>query len=195
MSSEIGGFEAQLQGCLTTEDGALILSLRVAKSEESAARQCVKEIRTGLENGNKRLKTAFSWKREKRSLNANSYFHVLVDKIANRMKLGSDEIKVQMVLEYGTVAKENGEQLIVALPKSADVNTYYAYAKWIGDFTAKNGKPYSQYIFYKHTHTLDRSEMSRLIDGVVHEAKELGIETRSPEELKSLIESWEGRGE
>ena len=192
MAKEIGKMNCTLENCLTDADGSLVLSLRVAKDETYAAKQTVATIRTGLANGKERLTAALAWYREQRSLNANAYFHVLVDKIAEKMQLGADEVKVKMVLEYGTMATEGGDVIIVALPKSANVSEYYPYAKWIADFNAKNNKPYSQYVFYKHTHTLDRAEMARLIDGVVYEAKELGIETRTPDELASLIENWEG---
>lgn len=192
MASVIGEFECKFENCLADTDGSLVLSIRVSKGETFAARQTVAAIRTGLASGKERLKTAFGWYTEKRSLNANSYFHVLVDKIAKVLHVGADEVKTRMVLEYGTIAKEGGEHLIVALPKSAKAEAYYPYVKWIGDFIAKNGQRYSQYLFYKQTHTLDKAEMKRLIDGVIYEAKELGIETRTPDELASLIENWEG---
>lgn len=192
MANEIGEIECKYENCLTADDGALLLSFRVTGSETYTAKQTVASIKTGLASGKERLKLAFNWWKEKRSLNANSYFHVLVDKIAKAMQIGSDECKTQMVLEYGTVATEGSEQVIVALPKIASITTYYPYARWIGDFTAKNGKPYCQYILYKQTHTLDKAEMMRLIDGIVYEAKELGIETRTPDELAGLIENWEG---
>lgn len=192
MAKEIGKLNCALENCLTDADGSLVVSLRVPKDETYTAKQTVATIRTGLANGKERLTAAFAWYKESRSLNANAYFHVLVDKIAKKMQLGADEIKVKMVLEYGTMATECGEPVIVALPKSANISEYWTYAKWIADFIAKNGKPYSQYVFYKHTHTLDKSEMARLINGVVYEAQELGIETRTPDELASLIENWEG---
>lgn len=195
MAKEIGKVNCALENCLTDTDGSLVLSLRVAKDEAYAAKQTVATIRTGLANGKERLTAALSWYREQRSLNANAYFHVLVDKIAEKMQLGADEVKVKMVLDYGAVATECGEPVVVALPKAANASDYYTYARWISDFTAKNGKEYSQYIFYKRTHTLDKTEMARLIDGVVYEAQELGIETRTPEELASLIENWEGSKE
>lgn len=193
MAKEIGKFNCTFENCLTDADGSLVLSLRVAKDETYPAKQTAATIRTGLANGKERLTVAVEWYKEKRSLNANAYFHVLVDKIAEAMQLGADETKVKMVLEYGAIATECGEPVIVALPKSANVADYYKYAKWIADFTAKNKKPYSQYVFYKHTHTLDKAEMKRLIDGVVYEAKELGIETRAPEELANLIAAWEAQ--
>lgn len=192
MAKEIGKLNCTLENCLTDADGSLVVSLRVPKDETYTAKQTVATIRTGLANGKERLTAAFAWYKESRSLNANAYFHVLVDKIAEKMQLGADEIKVKMVLEYGTMATECGEPVIAALPKSANISEYWTYAKWIADFIAKNGKPYSQYVFYKHTHTLDKSEMARLINGVVYEAQELGIETRTPDELASLIENWEG---
>lgn len=192
MAKEIGKLNCTLENCLTDADGSLVVSLRVPKDETYTAKQTVATIRTGLANGKERLTAAFAWYKESRSLNANAYFHVLVDKIAEKMQLGADEIKVKMVLEYGTMATECGEPVIVALPKSANISEYWTYAKWIADFIAKNGKPYSQYVFYKHTRTLDKSEMARLINGVVYEAQELGIETRTPDELASLIENWEG---
>ena len=192
MAKEIGKFNCGLESCLTDADGSLVLSLRVPKGETFTAKQTVAAIRTGLASGKERLTAAFGWYRETRSLNANAYFHLLVGKIAEAMNLGADEVKVKMVLDYGAVATECGDPVVVALPKTANVADYYTYARWISDFTAKNGKEYSQYIFYKHTHTLDKAEIAHLIDGVVYEAQELGIETRTPDELASFIENWEG---
>lgn len=192
MAKDIGEIECKLENCLTDADGSLVVSLRVAKDETYTAKQIVAKIRTGLASGKERLKAAFCWWREKRSLNANSYFHVLVNKIAKAMNLSEEEVKTKMVLDYGTIATEGGERIIVALPKNVDVKDFYPYVKWIGDFSAKNNRRYSQYVFYKQTHTLDKAEMARLIEGVIWEAQELGIETRTPDKLASLIENWEG---
>lgn len=195
MAKEIGKINCSLENCLSDADGSLVVSLRVPKSETFTAKQVIAKVRTGLASGKERLTGVFSWFSETRSLNANAYFHVLVDKIAKAMNIGADEVKVQMVLDYGTIQTIGGEPVIALLPKDAKSSDYYEYAKWVGDCKAKNGKPYSQYVCYKRTHTLDRAEMARLIDGVVYEAKELGIETRTPDELASLIGRWEGTNE
>lgn len=194
MAKELGKINCLLENCLTDGDGSLVVSLRVPKSESFTAKQMVAKVRTGLASGKERLTGAFSWFSETRSLNANAYFHVLVDKIAKTLNVGSDEIKVQMVLDYGTIATIGGEPVIAILPKDVKVSDYCnEYVKWLKDVKTKNGKIYSEYLCYKRTHTLDKSEMARLIDGVVYEAKELGIETRTPDELASLIERWEGQ--
>ena len=47
--------------------------------------------------------------RERRSLDANAYFHVLVGKIADAAGMGFEETKTNLVIEYGAVAREWGE--------------------------------------------------------------------------------------
>lgn len=125
-------------------------------------------------------------KKQKRSLNANAYFHVLVNEIARVTNISDDECKIKMVLEYGTVAKnEDGTPVTVKMPKATDISQFYKYAKWYGEKDAFNF-----YIFYKPTHTLDRKEMAKLIDGVVSECKELDIPTLDDLKINKMIEDW-----
>ena len=133
-----------------------------------------------------------SQQKRKRSLDANAYFHVLVGKIAEVMKLGEDETKVKMVLEYGSIMRdENGDKVGFKLPASVNVNSIYKYAKWF-DERIENGHKFNCYIIYEHTHKLDSKQMARLIDGTIYEAKELGIETMTPAELAELKSGWKG---
>ena len=46
---------------------------------------------------------------------------------------------------------------------------------------------------YYGSSVFDSKEMSQLIEIIVNECKELGIETKPPEELKSLLEVWNGK--
>lgn len=124
--------------------------------------------------------------REPRSKNANAYFHVLVNKIAEAQRLGNGEVKRQLVLEYGTLeTDETGSVLGAMLPASASMDDFYPYAKWYKS-KVLDGKEYDCYLFYKQTHTLDSKEMARLIDGTITVAKELGLETMTPDQLARL---------
>lgn len=124
--------------------------------------------------------------REPRSKDANAYFHVLVNKIAEAQNLGNEEVKRQLVLEYGTLATDAaGNVLGAMLPASADMDDFYPYAKWYKSMSV-NERDYDCYLFYKRTHTLDSKEMSRLIDGTIYVAKELGLETMTPDQLARL---------
>ena len=130
-----------------------------------------------------------------RSLNANSYFHVLVNKIALATGMSMDEAKQNLVLKYGTIAKnEDGSTIYAVLPHGTDPH-FYPYMKWIGTSPvyskkAKKDIPMDTYLFMKQTHTLNRDEFSKLLDGTVSDCKDLGIETLPPDELKNLLGRW-----
>lgn len=128
--------------------------------------------------------------REKRSKDANAYFHLLVGKIAEKLKIGNDECKLQMNLEYGSPLKIDADTLFAfKVPKGADVKAVVKYPKWVKE-TTENGKQFDVYMAYKETHTLNSEEMARLIDGVVQEAKNLDIETRTPDEIAEMKSLW-----
>lgn len=128
--------------------------------------------------------------RKRRSLDANAYFHCLVGKIANEMGLGFEEVKTNLVTEYGAFERdEEGLKVGFKLPASVDVARIYRYVKCF-DTRVENGKVFNCYIVFKHTHLMDSKEMSRLIDGTVQEARQLGIETLPPYKLAALVEEW-----
>lgn len=130
--------------------------------------------------------------RQKRSLDANAYFHVLVNMIAAKLAETdpepptNDDVKRQLVIDYGTLEKDDEGNLVGAkLPASANIFKYFPYAKAYKE-TEENGRTYVCYMFYKRTHELDSKEMSKLISGAVKEAKQLGLETLTPKELEAL---------
>ena len=129
--------------------------------------------------------------RKKRSLNANAYFHLLVNKIADKVGESDKAVKRRMVVDYGTVERDDNGVVGFELNERIDVSNICEYANAIGT-VERNGKKFVQYLVYKPSHTLDTKEMSRLIDGVVQEAKNLGMETATPQELSLMIEKWSG---
>ena len=130
------------------------------------------------------------WRRP-RSRDANAYFHVLVNKIAEGQSLRDDEVKRSLVVEYGALAKdEDGNTLGAMLPVTADMDDFYPYYRLYKTMTLE-GREYNCYLFYKRTHTLDTKEMARLIDGAIYVAKGLGIDTDTPEQIARYKEEWQ----
>lgn len=124
--------------------------------------------------------------RKRRSLDANSYFHVLVDKIAKATKRSNEDIKTQLVFDYGAIARdEKGLKAGFKALKDIPITQFFKYAKPIGE-CIENNKTFVKYLIYKETHTLDSAEMATLIDGTIEEAKQLGIETLTPVEIENL---------
>ena len=128
--------------------------------------------------------------RKKRSLDANAYFHLLVGKIADVMHMGFEEVKTNLVTEYGTVERDDdGMKVGFKLPVSVDVSRIYRYVKCF-DTRTEGGVAFNCYIVFKQTHLMDSKEMSRLIEGTVQEAQNLGIETLTPDELARMNLEW-----
>ena len=172
--------KARIKDLQITLDGQHILSLSVPAS--------IKIHYDELKEKDLRLELK-PW-RERRSLDANAYFHVLVGKIAEKVGISAEQCKINMVLDYGTIARdEDGFKVGMMVNKGADINKMYKYAKPIGTRTV-NGTEVDCYMVYEHTSLYDSAQMANLINGVIQEAQELGIETMTPAEQAKLLSLW-----
>ena len=128
------------------------------------------------------LEIAIKKWRKKRSNDANSYFHVIVNAIAEARGLSDDEVKRKLVVDYGVLARDEDGQIIgFKLPPGVKVDCIYPYTRLYKQ-VEENGKQFNCYLVYKRSSEMDTKEMARLIDGAIWEAKELGIDTDTPEE-------------
>lgn len=131
--------------------------------------------------------------RERRSKDANAYFHVLVNKIARADNSGDDDTKVSLVLDYGALeTDDDGDIIGLDLPASFEIRHLYKYVKVIETHEV-GGKMYCKYLVYKETHRLDSKEMYHLIEGAIYEAKQRGIDTITPREAAQMMAAWEAR--
>ena len=128
--------------------------------------------------------------REKRSRSANAYFHVLVNKIAMETGEADEAVKRRLVMEYGVVDRDD-EGLVIGfkLPASVNVEKIYPYTR-LFDIREEGGKMFNCYLVLKQTHEMDSKEMARVIDGAIAEAKELGIETDTPQQIEEMKKIW-----
>lgn len=126
---------------------------------------------------------------EKRSLNANAYFHTLVGQIAAIQRLTHTEVHNRLIADYGVMDEQiNNIILDDTIPwlRLDTIHLRPTTATRVMD----NGKLYRVYLVMRGSHTYNTAEMSRLIDGTVEEAKALGIETLTPDELERMKSLW-----
>lgn len=145
------------------------------------------EIINNLDNG-KTYDFELKQHREKRSKNANDYSWVLQDKIAKALSQSLDEIHERLVLDYGVV-----ETYSIKKEAFDSAKRLFNYFKVLGESEA-NGSTFIHVRAGVGTHLYDTKEMATFIDGVVQEAQQLGIETKTPREIAELMSLWE-RGE
>ncbi len=154
-------------------------------NERNSALEMVDELR-GLDVLNIKIDKF----KKKRSLDANAYFHVLVNKIAAKTKASDDEVKRTLVCRYGTLARDESGSLIGAMiPYGQSIDAFYPYTRNYKT-SYVDGKLCECYLFYKRTRDLDTLEFTQLLEGTISEAKELGIETRPEEEVTSMLGAW-----
>lgn len=133
-------------------------------------------------NGMDKLSIEIKQYREKRSLNSNSYAWLLIGKIADILRAGKDEIYLKMLKRYG-------QSELISVLAHIPIEHYLKYYEEAGE-SELNGKLFKHYRVYKGSSEFDSREMSIFIDGVVSEAKDLGIQTETPDEIARLKALW-----
>lgn len=126
-------------------------------------------------------------KKKKRSLDANAYMWVLMDKIAQVLHTTKEEVYREIIRDVGIF----DYMLMVdkAAPKFIEMWQSRGTG-WIAEIEPSKIKGTTKIRCYYGSSTYDSKEMSRLIDETIYRATELGIETMPEEELKQLEKEW-----
>lgn len=128
---------------------------------------------------------------KKRSLDANAYCWVLCDKIAKELSKDGTVITKENIYQDGILQIGTFEPMIIE--ERAFENFKRIWGKQglgflIQEVSRKN-KCIKVHCYYGSS-TYDTKEMSLLINLLVELAKSLNIETKTDEEIKSLLEQW-----
>ena len=152
-------------------------TLTLAINEEQAAKNLFDELHEA-----DRLSIKIDKWREKRSLNANNYAWKLMTEIGNILRASKDDIYLEMLKRYG-------QSEIISVLSHIPIGEYVKYCEEAGE-TTLNGKLFKHYKVYKGSSEFDTREMSIFLDGVVDEAKCLGIQTETPDQIARLKSLW-----
>lgn len=134
---------------------------------------------------------------EKRSLDANAYCWVLIDKLSevlhNTLKQDKDKVKVQI---YRNAIKDIGgvSDTICVKSETADKVCEMWSRHGIGWQTEQIPSKIdgcTNITLYYGSSTFDSKQMARLIENIVVDCKAVGIETMTPDELERMKEEWE----
>ena len=120
--------------------------------------------------------------REKRSMSQNAYAWTLITKIAQSINppMNKREVYVEMLKRYG-----QGGFISIQADKASDVTRAFDYYVQKGEGEV-NGKKFLHYMVYIGSSKYNTKEMATFISGIVEEAKDLGIETLTPDEIARL---------
>lgn len=137
--------------------------------------------------------------RKKRSLDANGYYWQLSGKLAEVLKVSKPRLHNTLLRRYGQLEIMDGRAVYIILPDTEEVERKVdedevlhlrptAQVK-----EGKGGVMYRTYMLLRGSHEYNTKEMSILIDGLVSECKEAGIETATPEQIEQMKRLYEER--
>lgn len=134
--------------------------------------------------------------RKKRSLDANAYYWQLLTKLAEAIHVSKPYMHNQLLRRYGQAEYFDGKAVYITIPdtdtaqKKADEDVYTHLKPTSQVRVGNDGIMYRTYKLLRGSHDYDTREMSVLIDGLVSECRDVGIETMTPDELDRLKEEW-----
>ena len=145
----------------------------------------------------KKLTVEIKQYREKRSLDANAYYWQLLTQLADALNISKPAAHNRMLRQYGQLMIIDGQAVYTVLPdteeaeKAINAAETYHLKPTSQVKQGKGGKMYRTYMMLRGSSDYDTKEMSVLINGLVEECKEQGVETIPPDELRRILSNAE----
>ena len=113
--------------------------------------------------------------KQQRNNKQNARYWKTLSELSLVLKRGIEELHFQMLKNYS----QRYEICVPSDYKIRGIDYYEMKSKIL-----KNGKEYYVYHVYVPSHELNTSEFAILMQGLIDECKNVGIDVRSPEEIK-----------
>lgn len=126
--------------------------------------------------------------RKKRSIDSNALFWACVTQIANVTHQDKWDVYLQKVKAHGkcypvTVIKEG----------LADLQATWRETEVVGEWTDELGITKCSVLCYPGTHLYNTKEFSSLLEDVIEDMKDLGLQPPTSQEMQRSLEEWEKR--
>lgn len=129
--------------------------------------------------------------RRRRSLDANAYAWVLIDRLAARLGRTKAEVYREAIRGIGGVSE------VCCVTDKAVPHLLEAWQHngigWFAETMPSKIAGCTNVILYCGSSTYDTKQMSALIDHLVQDCRAVGIETMTPREIAAINEAWEAR--
>lgn len=137
--------------------------------------------------------------RRKRSIDANSYYWTLVGKVAEALRISKPHCHNLMLARYGQT-EFFGDQVAYTMLPDTEVVTKRMEQMQESHFAptsqrkmGTDGIMYRAWKLLKPSHEYDSKEFSILLEGLIDEAKSIGVETIPKQELERMMQALEKR--
>lgn len=128
----------------------------------------------------KRYQIIIKEESKKRTLTQNNYYWELEYQLASALNTSSTELHFELLKRYS-------QAILVPLVPELDPKGYFKYYEKYKEAVISNKKAI-YYKVYKGSSEMNTKEFKVLLDGLISECEEVGIETLTPNELSQLKE-------
>lgn len=136
----------------------------------------------------KEVKIEIKRNSKRRSLDANAFCWVLIDKISQKTGISKSEIYRNAIREIGGVSTT-----VCVLDKAVErlKASWSAHGLgWQTDVSESKLDGCKNVTLYYGSSVYDSTQMSQLINSLIQDAEALGIPTITPEEERRLLDQW-----
>lgn len=126
--------------------------------------------------------------RARRSLDANAYFWVLCDKLAEKLRKSKTELYRELIRDIGGVS-----ETVCVINSAVERFCTNWERKGLGfqtETAESKLEGCTNVTVYFGSSTFDKDQMARLLDLTIQECREQGIPTETPEEIARLKSLW-----
>lgn len=127
--------------------------------------------------------------RKKRSLDANAYCWVLIDKLSEKTSRSKESIYRDYIRDIG------GNSETVCVKNQAVERLCQGWQRngigWLTESFGSKIPGCTNVILYYGSSVYDTAQMARLLDLIIADCKEQGIPTETPNEIKNILSMWE----
>ena len=126
-----------------------------------------------------------------RSLDSNAYFHVLCDKLRQKLGISMARCKNHLIASYGQIMYIEDQPMIYKTnaPEDYMMELETIHTKCV-KVTEENGKDVYFYRVYRGSSDYNTAEFAKLLDGTIQECKLQDIETATPDQIAQMHALW-----
>lgn len=115
---------------------------------------------------------------DKRTKTMNSYYWVLITKLAEVLRTSKEELHSEIIKRYS-------QRDYISLLANINPRTYFPYYEYQNTYK-NNDNTFKSYLVFKRSSDMNKHEFSILLDGLISECNEVGIDTMTPSEIAQL---------
>ena len=131
---------------------------------------------------------------KKRTLTQNAYYWALIGEVSKKMKIPAIELHNRMLQETAGVQTMGGKAVLILLPDNEKTQADALKSPTVHMRPTSqvkmmaNGVLYRTWQLLKGSHEMNTDEMAMLLDNLIADAQEIGVETLTWRELQEMRE-------